>query len=67
MTAFTKTGNAMFVGSLVIIPEPQEDDTWEYGMVTHVDDITDKGTIMFMDDDYVEHEIEIERVETYQG
>ena len=67
MTAFTTKGNPIFIGSKVIIPEPQEDDTWTYGMISEVDDINDDGTIMFMDNEYNEHEIDIERVQSYEG
>ena len=52
------------IGSKVIIPQPQEDDTWHSGMVSEVEDIND-GTIMFMDDDYTSHEIEVSRVQLY--
>ena len=64
MTVITNTGS-IFVGSKVVIPMPQEDDTWTIGMITEVDDIND-DTIMFMDDDYNEHEIEVSRVQLYK-
>jgi len=55
-------GNKLYVGSKIVIPEPQEDDSWGYGMISAVDDINDDGTIMFFDDDYQEHEIESSRI-----
>ena len=67
MTAFTNKGNAIFVGSKIVIPTPQEDDTWVDGMIAEVDDINDNGTVVFMDDDYESHEIELDRIQVYEG
>ena len=65
MTAVTKKGSTVFVGTKIVIPEPQEDDTWVSGMISEVDDINDNGTIVFSDDDWVEHEIELDRIQVY--
>jgi len=53
------------IGSKVIIPQPQDDDTWDNGMISEVEDINNDDTIMFLDDDYVSHEIELSRVQLY--
>ena len=66
MTVVTSTGK-LFIGSKVVIPEPEEDDTWDATMISEVDDINDNDTIMFMDDDYNEHEIDVSRVQLYKG
>lgn len=66
MTVTTNTGS-IFIGSKVVIPIPQEDDTWYETMITEVEDILDNGTIIFADDDYDLHEIEVSRVQLYKG
>ena len=66
MTTVTKQGNALFIGSKIVIPAPQEDDTWTEPMVTEVEDILDDGNIVFSDGDYCPHEIETSRVQFYQ-
>ena len=67
MTAYTNNGKVIFVGSKIVIPTPQEDDTWADGMIAEVDDINDNGTVVFMDDDYESHEIELDRIQVYEG
>lgn len=67
MTAYTTQGNAIFVGSKIVVPASQEDDTWDAEMITEVEDILDNGIVVFSDEYYDLHEIELERVQLYQG
>ena len=56
-------GQTLFIGTKIVVPEPQEDDTWSYGMITEIDDIYDNDVIVFNDDEYEEHEIDISRIQ----
>ena len=61
------TNDNLLIGSKIVIPEPQDDDSWNNSIITEVEDINDDGTIMFMDDEYVPHEIETSRIQLYKG
>jgi len=54
------------IGMKIVIPEPREDDTWSAPMISQIDDINDDGTVVFCDDDWIEHEIEVSRIQIYQ-
>ena len=62
---FNKYKESIRVGSKVVIPNPEDDDTWEFLFVTEVDDVNDDGMVIFSDDEWNEHEIEIDRVRLY--
>lgn len=60
-------GDILHIDSKVVIPVPEEDDTWKDGLITQVEDINDDGTIMFFDDEWNEHTIEANRVQLWRG
>ena len=59
-------GEELFVGTKIVVPAPEQDDTWDSTMISQIDDINDDGTIIFSDDQWVEHEIEADRVQIYK-
>lgn len=56
-------GQILKVDDTIEIPNPIEGDTWTVGgFTTLVDDILDNGTVIFMDEFFDSHEINISRV-----
>ena len=55
----------LLIGARITIPTPEEDDTWSSPMIADVEDILDDDTIIFLDDEYDSHQIEISRILLY--
>ena len=57
----------LFVGARITIPTPEDDDTWGSAMIADVEDILDDDMVVFMDDEYSPHEIEVSRIQLYNA
>lgn len=63
----TIDNKSIFIGTKIIVPTPETDDSWDKGMIVEVDDFYDDGMIIFSDDNWVEHEIHVNRIQLYNG
>ena len=57
------TGITQTIGKRIIIPLPNNSDTWEEKMILRVDNLYGSGIIVFSDKNSNKHEIDMRRVQ----
>lgn len=57
------TGITQTIGKRIIIPPPNNGDTWKVKMTSQVDNLYGDGVVVFYDDNSNKHEIDMRRVQ----